>query len=101
MILKIIKLYKLDTGWDIELKEGGKIFAQQTNIALQATTCDWAFHIHADEVIHENDLRKIVEAIEQDNNNTDDFILLFYHFLVDYKYMRNSRRVHKNEGTYF
>lgn len=97
------KIKIIDTVWDMQLKEGGKIFAQQTNIALQATTGNWAFHIQADEVIHENDLPKIVDAItkENDHETIDGFILPFYHFWADYKHIRNSRRVHKNEVRIF
>lgn len=97
------KIKIIDTLWDDKLKEGGKIFAQQTNIALAATTGNWAFHIQADEVIHENDLHKIAQAIKNEHNNTgiDGFILPFLHFYGDYNHIRNSRRVHRNEVRIF
>lgn len=97
------KIKIIDTIWDDKLKEGGKIFAQQTNIALAATTGNWAFHIQADEVIHENDLTKIVEAIKREDKNyaIDGFILPFLHFWGDYNHIRNSRRVHKHEVRIF
>jgi hypothetical protein len=97
------KIKIIDTFWDDNLKEGGKIFAQQTNIALAATTGNWAFHIQADEVIHENDLPEIIQAIQKEHNNEsiDGFILPFLHFWGDYKHIRNSRRVHKHEVRIF
>ena len=56
------KIKIIDTIWDMNLREGGKIFAQQANIALDNTTGDWAFHIQADEVIHEKDLPVITDS---------------------------------------
>ena len=97
------KIKIIDTIWDMNLREGGKVFAQQANIAHNHTSGDWAFHIQADEVIHENDLDKIVSAIEQHNNNmhVDGFILPFLHFWGSYDYIRTSRRVHKHEVRIF
>ena len=54
------KIKIIDTIWDERLRTNGKIFAQQANIALKQITGDWAFHIQADEVIHEKDLNKII-----------------------------------------
>ncbi|MDI9363729.1 MAG: hypothetical protein QM541_02170 [Flavobacterium sp.] len=97
------KMKIIDTVWDLELKKEGKIFAQQANIALEAISGDWAFHIQADEVIHENDIYKIKQAIEREANNmsVDGFILPFLHFWGDYKYVRNSRAVHNYEIRVF
>ncbi|MFX8758740.1 glycosyltransferase, partial [Acinetobacter baumannii] len=73
------KIKIIDTVWDMNLKKGGKIFAQQTNLGLDASTGDWCFHIQADEVIHESDLPKIKQAIEQNNpyKKVEGFILPF------------------------
>jgi len=97
------KIKIIDTIWDDSLKSGGKIFAQQSNIALDHITGDWAFHIQADEVIHENDLPKILNAIHQNENNQkiDGFLLPFLHFWGGYNYIRTSRRVHRNEVRLF
>lgn len=93
----------IDTKWDMALKQSGKIFAQQSNIALDAITGDWAFHIQADEVIHENDIFKIKEAIKQNDidGRVEGFILPFIHFWGGYDYIRTSRRVHKHEIRIF
>lgn len=97
------KIKIIDTKWDMKLREGGKVFAQQANIALDNIAGDWAFHIQADEVIHENDLSKIVAAIEQNDSDkrVEGFILPFLHFWGSYKYIRTSRRVHNNEIRIF
>ncbi len=97
------KIKIIDTVWDMNLREGGKVFAQQANIALDNITGDWAFHIQADEVIHENDLHKITAAIEQNNANkkVEGFVLPFLHFWGGYHYIRTSRRVHRHEIRIF
>ncbi len=97
------KIKIIDTVWDMNLRAGGKVFAQQANIALDNITGDWAFHIQADEVMHENDLSKITAAIELNNNDTrvEGFILPFIHFWGSYDYIRTSRRMHKHEVRIF
>ncbi len=97
------KIRMIDTIWDPNLKTGGKIFAQQTNIALDQITGDWAFHIQADEVIHEKQINNIKKAIEQydADYSVDGFILPFLHFWGGYNYYRNSRRVHNFEIRIF
>ena len=97
------KIKIIDTTWDMSLRAGGKVFAQQANIALDNITGDWAFHIQADEVMHENDLSKIVAAIKQNDSNkeVEGFILPFLHFWGSYNYIRTSRRVHNHEIRIF
>lgn len=93
------KLKIVDTVWDSALTTAGKIFAQQTNVALDHLTGDWAFHIQADEVIHEKSLPVIKQALETYHNDkrVEGFILPFLHFWGDYNHIRTSRRVHKHE----
>ncbi len=97
------KIKIIDTNWDSNLKTGGQIFAQQTNIALDQITGDWAFHIQADEVIHENQISNIKKAIEQfdGDSHVEGFILPFLHFWGGYNYYRNTRRVHNFEVRIF
>jgi hypothetical protein len=97
------KIRIIDTIWDPNLKTGGKIFAQQTNIALDQITGDWAFHIQADEVIHEKQIDHIKKAIDKydTDSSLDGFILPFLHFWGGYNYTRNSRRVHNFEVRVF
>lgn len=98
-----LKIKIIDTHWDMALRKGGKVFAQQANIALDNIAGDWAIHMQADEVLHENDLSKIVSAIDQYDNDkrVEGFILPFLHFWGSYDYIRTSRRVHKYEVRIF
>lgn len=97
------KIKIVDTVWDMTMRREGKVFAQQSNTALDNITGDWAFHIQADEVIHESDLEKVVRAIRENENNSaiDGFLFPFIHFWGDYNHIRTSRRVHSHEIRVF
>jgi glycosyltransferase involved in cell wall biosynthesis len=101
--LRSDKIKIIDTVWNMSLTKGGKIFAQQSNIGLDAITGDWAFHIQADEVISEKDIFKVRQAIEKHDADTtvEGFILPFLHFWGGYDHIRTSRRVHNYEVRVF
>lgn len=95
------KIKIVDTIWDEKLTLGGKIFAQQSNIAYQniSPDTDWVIHIQADEVLHEDEYNQIIQSIEIANKHpkVDGLLFPFIHFWGDYNSIRNSRRVHRNE----
>lgn len=97
------KIKIVDTVWDENLRTSGKIFAQQANIALKEITGDYAFHIQADEVIHENDLDAVYNHIRSMDNNLEYEGLLFdfINFYGNYYHLNNSRRQHKKEIRVF
>jgi glycosyltransferase involved in cell wall biosynthesis len=80
------KIRIVESVWDDSLRKDGLIYAQQTNIALSHCTGDWAFYIQADEVIHEDDLPMIQEAMQAHFKNPAVKGLLFryLHFVADY-----------------
>ena len=80
------KIRIIESVWDGTLQTGGLIYSQQTNIALAACTGDWAFYLQADEVIHEDDLPNILQAMRDNLGNTEVLGLLFryLHFVGDY-----------------
>jgi len=80
------KIRIVESVWDETLRKDGLIYSQQTNIALASCTGDWAFYLQADEVIHEDDLPKIVVAMERYHRVPDVLGLLFryLHFVGDY-----------------
>jgi glycosyltransferase involved in cell wall biosynthesis len=61
------KLRIVPTIWDRALFENGKIFAQQTNLALDhvSSQADWAIHLQSDELLHEDDYDKLVLSLEK------------------------------------
>lgn len=94
------KVRIIDTVWDENnLRSGGRIFAEQCNIALKEISGDWGFHIQCDEVIHEKDLPKIRQAMEDEilNPQVEGFLLPFLHFFGDYHHIGVTRRWHRNE----
>lgn len=97
------KIKIIDTVWDEQMRQGGKIFAQQANIALDACTGDWLFHIQADEIIHEKDLPTIQRELQQANSNPkiEGLLFDFLNFYGSYKYLNGTRYQHKKEIRIF
>jgi len=97
--LKSPKIKIIDTAWDENLRKGGKIFAQQANIAADHISGDWGLHLQADEVIHENDLYKIREAIlkYQEDKRVEGLLFKFINFWGNYDYIGTTRRWHRYE----
>jgi glycosyltransferase involved in cell wall biosynthesis len=93
------KIKIIDTVWDEQMREGGKIFAQQANVALNACTGDWLFHIQADEIIHEKDLPVIQRAIQQADSDprVEGLLFDFLNFYGSYNYLNGTRYQHKKE----
>ena len=93
------KLKIIETVWDESLREGGQILAQQTSLALDHVSGDWAFYLQGDEVIHENDLPKIREAMEQHdvNRSVEGLLFRYNHFYGSYEYIGDSRRWYRRE----
>ncbi|MCC6724774.1 MAG: glycosyltransferase family 2 protein [Saprospiraceae bacterium] len=97
--LENAKIKIIDTIWDDNLRSGGRIFAQQSNIALGGISGDWAFHIQADEVLHEDDLFKIRTDMESANEeyHTEGLLFDFLNFHGSYSYLNNTRYQHRKE----
>jgi len=97
--LKQLKI--IDTIWDDELREGGRVLADETNKALAATNpqSDWCFYIQADECIHEDDIERISTSMnEYVNNESVDALLFDYrHFYGSYDYIGDSRKWYRKE----
>ena len=99
------KIKIVESVWDETLRKDGLIYAQQTNIALSHCTGDWAFYIQADEVVHEDDLPAIQEAMRRHLGNPEVKGLLFryLHFIADYWSMNpwfyhKAVRIIRNNG---
>lgn len=93
------KIRIIDTVWDDKLRTGGKIFAQQANIALEQISGDWGVHLQADEVFHEKDLDTIRKAMEENysNPNVEGLLFPFINFWGSYDYIRTTRWIHRYE----
>ena len=61
----------MESIWDETLRKDGRIYAQKTNTALSHCTGDWAFYIQADEVVHEDDMPILQEAMLRNLGNPE------------------------------
>jgi glycosyltransferase involved in cell wall biosynthesis len=97
------KIKIIDTVWDENLRNSGRIFAQQANIAALETTGDWSFHIQADEVIHERDNAAIIQAVRDAdaNHEIEGFLFDFLNFYGSYKFLSDTRYQHRKEIRIF
>ncbi len=95
------KIKIIETVWDYNLRQGGKVLADETNKALKniSKDSDWAFYIQGDEVVHEKYLPEIHSTMEKWKNNKEVEGLLFkyLHFYGSYDYVGDSRKWYRNE----
>jgi len=92
------KLKIIETVWDKSLVSGVSN-AQQTNVALDACTGDWAFYVQADEVVHEDDLPVIVDCMRThlDDRRVEGFLFDYLHFFADYDHYMVSHGWYRRE----
>ena len=97
------KIKIIDSVWDMKLRSGGKIFAQQANLGLDAVTGDWIIHIQADEVIHEQDIEKVKKYMDgfSDRPEVEGFLFPFLNFRGDYSHIHTGRTAHRFEIRVF
>jgi glycosyltransferase involved in cell wall biosynthesis len=80
------KIRIIPTQWNENIRPDysvkGFVYGQQKTIALYNCTGDWAFYLEADEVLHEDDLPKIREAMEKylDDEQVEALAFDFLHF---------------------
>lgn len=95
------KIKIVDTIWDDNLREGGRVLAEETNKAFDVVdpNSDWAFYIQGDEVIHEQDLPAIREAMTRwkDDPNIEGLLFNYLHFFGSYDYVADSRNWYRRE----
>ncbi len=95
------KMTIVDTVWDENLREGGRVYADETNKALDAVTdeYDWCFYIQGDEVLHEKDLPIVKHAMEQnlDRPEVEGLLFDYLHFYGSYDYVGDCRHWYRKE----
>ena len=95
------KIIIIDTVWDDSLRTGGKILSIETNKIFDAIPAefDWCFYIQSDECVHEDDLPKLKNAMEEfkTNQNVDGLLFEYKHFYGQYNYIGIGRRWYKHE----
>ena len=95
------KVRIIDTIWDENLREGGRVLAVETDKAFQAVSedSDWAFYIQGDEVIHEQYLDEVYQNMEKwkDNPKVEGLLFNYLHFYGSYDYVGSSLKWYSKE----
>lgn len=81
------RIFVVPSRWNPNLKTGGFVLAQQTNVALLNCTGTWAVYIQGDEAIHERDhdhLRRVMENHAEDDR-VESLSLHRMDFVGDYR----------------
>lgn len=95
------KIKIVDTEWDDNLREGGKVLALETNKAFHSInkSADWAFYIQADEVLHEKYLPIVKDSMNYylNDQKVDGLLFGYKHFYGSYDYIGESFRWYRNE----
>ena len=95
------KIKIIETIWDDTLREGGKVLAVETNKALAAVSpeSDWCFYVQGDEVIHEQYIPTIRQAMQEnlDDLNVDGLLFNYKHFYGNYQYVADAHRWYRRE----
>jgi len=95
------KIKIIETIWDKEKRVGGRVLALETDKAFKAISdeSDWAFYIQGDEVIHEQYLGIIKNAMlkHKDDLDVDGLLFKYQHFYGSYDYIGISSNWYKHE----
>lgn len=87
--------------WDESLRSGGRVFATETDKAMDAIPedSDWAFYIQGDECVHEKYLPVIRQAMEKYLHDpaVEGLLFSYLHFYGSYGYVGTSRGWYRNE----
>ncbi len=91
----------IETVWDENLKEGGRVFADETDKAFRAIPpeFDWAFYIQGDEVLHEQYIPVVKRAMEDNLHNpkVDGLLFNYLHFFGSYDYVGTKHSRYRRE----
>jgi glycosyltransferase involved in cell wall biosynthesis len=93
------KIKIIETIWDDSMREGGRILAQQTNIALEQCSGDWIIYLQADEVLHEQEIELLKTSMMKAETRPEIEGLLFkyLHFFGDYAHIGMGRQWYRKE----
>jgi len=94
------RLVILDSQWDLSLRKGGAVLAQETNKLLdRLPPCDWALCLQADEVLHEADYPALQTSLRRyaDDLRVEGLVFDYLHFYGSYRWVGASRRWYRRE----
>jgi len=95
------KIKIIHSVWDDALREGGRILAVETDKAYAAVSpdADWAFYIQADELLHEQYVDTVRQAMHRykDDPRVDGLLFKYLHFYGSYDYVGESYSWYRRE----
>jgi glycosyltransferase involved in cell wall biosynthesis len=93
------KLRILENVWGDELVVGNLMHSIQTNRALDACRGTWCFYIQADEVLHEDDVPKVREAMARHaaDQRIEGLVFDYLHFYGSFDWVGIGRRFYRRE----
>jgi len=95
------KIKIIETIWDDNLREGGKVLAVETNKAFDAISpdTDWCFYLQGDEVVHEKYHAEILNSCNKyfTEKKVEGLLFDYQHFYGSYDYVGDSRTWYRNE----
>jgi len=111
------KVRIIRTTWNDRMRTKGFVYGQQKTIAHYSCTGDWAFYLETDEVVHEDDLPRIYDAMKRNLERPEVEALVFdyVHFYGNHatylaspawyrrapRIIRNSIRAFSPDGLFF
>jgi hypothetical protein len=80
------KIRIIASQWNPNVRSGGYVLAQQTNVALLNCSGEWAIYLQADEAIHERDHPRLVELMTQyrEDDRIEGMLMQRISFFGDY-----------------
>ena len=77
------KIRIIDSQWNESMQDRGFVYGQQKMVAQYNCSGDWAFYLEGDEVLHEDELDNIQQAM-QDNLSDPEVEALYFDFFHFY-----------------
>lgn len=105
------KINIIHSHWNERMSIRGFVYAQQTNIALYNCSGDWAFYLQGDEAVHEDDIPKIKESMQEylDDDRVEALVFDYIHFYGNHMtyawspawYRRECRLIKNTKRVFF
>ncbi|MGI9265763.1 MAG: glycosyltransferase family 2 protein [Gammaproteobacteria bacterium] len=91
------KLRILETRWNENVRAHGFVYGHQKMIAQYNCTGDWAFYLEGDEILHEDDLGRIRDAMVRnlDDPRVEALAFDYYHFWGDPQHLRTTSKMYR------
>ncbi|MGQ9863090.1 MAG: glycosyltransferase family 2 protein [Bacteroidia bacterium] len=95
------QIHVIDSHWDLALRTGGKVLAQETLKVMHHIPegYDWWLYLQSDEVLHEKDIPLLRELLHRylHQPRVEGIALRYYHFYGSYEWIAVSRKWYDKE----